>query len=284
LYRAQIAILNKNYSEALALCEESYRLCAEEGDDSYASIVLNTKALILSKMGRSEESFATVEQYIALRDSLEKRETAVLLNDLRSLYETDKIIAEKETVQNYLLFALVGCLLLIILLAIWIYYSRLITKKNRVIVNQIRELQKQPMYQTGETLRKIFFEPVEEADNTLCPTSRSDELCLAIRDLIFKEKVYRDSMLTRDDLIRRLGTNKALFMEAFSACFGASFPEYINNLRLKDAIILLEQSDTTMEEISEKVGFGTVRTFRRQFQAKYNVLPKEYRNSIKKSV
>jgi AraC-like DNA-binding protein len=38
-----------------------------------------------------------------------------------------------------------------------------------------------------------------------------------------------------------------------------------------------------MEEISEKVGFGTVKTFRRQFQAKYNMLPKIYRNLTKSS-
>ncbi|MFC4672571.1 helix-turn-helix domain-containing protein [Dysgonomonas termitidis] len=48
-------------------------------------------------------------------------------------------------------------------------------------------------------------------------------------------------------------------------------------LRLKESVILLEQSDLTIEEIAEKVGFGTVRTFQRQFMAMYNTSPTDYR-------
>jgi AraC-type DNA-binding domain-containing proteins len=80
-------------------------------------------------------------------------------------------------------------------------------------------------------------------------------------------------------MIERIGTNKELFVDAFQYCFGLSFPEYINFLRLKDAITLLEESDLSIEEISERVGFGTVRTFQRQFQAKYNMSPKDYRKA-----
>jgi transcriptional regulator GlxA family with amidase domain len=61
-----------------------------------------------------------------------------------------------------------------------------------------------------------------------------------------------------------------------------SFSEYINTLRLKDAVILLQQSDLSIESISEETGFGTVRTFQRQFQTRYGMSPKDYRNSTKK--
>jgi AraC-like DNA-binding protein len=40
---------------------------------------------------------------------------------------------------------------------------------------------------------------------------------------------------------------------------------------------MLEGSDVSIAEISEKVGFGTPRTFQRQFTAKYNISPKDYR-------
>jgi AraC-like DNA-binding protein len=80
-----------------------------------------------------------------------------------------------------------------------------------------------------------------------------------------------------------LGTNRWLFDEAVLHCFGNSFPDYINDLRLQDAVTMLEKSDLSMQEISEKAGFGSDRTFRRQFQNKYNMSPKDYRKLAKKS-
>ena len=52
-------------------------------------------------------------------------------------------------------------------------------------------------------------------------------------------------------------------------------------LRLNESLVLLEESDLSMEEISEKVGYGTLRSFQRQFQAKYDIPPKEYRKVTK---
>ena len=111
----------------------------------------------------------------------------------------------------------------------------------------------------------------------LCPESRKDQICLALRDLLLKEKVYRDETLSRDSLVSRLGINRYALEDAFMFCFGMPFSEYINLLRLNDSIVLLQKSDLSMEEISEKVGYGTVRTFQRQFKEKYNMSPKEYR-------
>jgi len=83
-------------------------------------------------------------------------------------------------------------------------------------------------------------------------------------------------------MVQRMGTNRELFIEAFLFCFKMSFPDYVNSLRLKDAVALLEQSDPSIEDISHQTGFGTIRTFRWQFQAKYNITPKDYRKSAGK--
>lgn len=141
------------------------------------------------------------------------------------------------------------------------------------------ELQIQHKKIETELLNKISF-GTEDVDLKLCPETRRNQLCIAIRKIILKEKAYRDPNMTRDNLIELLGTNKELFIDAFQYCFEMSFPEYLNLLRLKDAITLLEQSDLSIEEISERVGYGTVRTFQRQFQNKYNMSPKDYRKVI----
>jgi AraC-like DNA-binding protein len=145
----------------------------------------------------------------------------------------------------------------------------------------IRFISYASIFQHIET--SVFVEKTipDRIDDGFCPESRHDKLCLAISDLLLKDRIYRNPTLTRDNLVERLGTNKDLFIDAFQHCFDMSFPDCINKLRLEDSVILLEQSDLSMEEISGKVGFGTDRTFRRRFQGKYNMSPKDYRKLSK---
>lgn len=249
--------------------------------DNVPSMVLSDKARVLCKIGKGNEAYPLYEDAI----NSNSESSFALLNsqveELRTVYEVDKINAEKERNRSYFFFALGICVLLATTLAIWIYYNRQIAKKNKALVKQIKEIQAQHIKEETGLLNKTTFD-IEDADDDLCPEKRKDQLCIAIRDMLHKEKVYRDQTITRDSIVERLGTNKELFIGAFQYCFDMSFSEYVNSLRLKDSITLLEESDLTIEEISEKVGFGTVRTFQRQFQTKYNMSPKEYRKASTK--
>lgn len=282
-HRARIAESRKDYNLALKFCDEAYRICEEMDEYAFLGDVVKIKYRVMSEMRGSRDIYDLFEKYIAVRDSVEKQKFHAQIDELRTVYEVDKHIAEKDRNRNYFLFALSGCILLFIALSIWIYYNRQIAKKNKTMAMQIKELQVQQEKLETDLLNKATFEmPENDTNDDLCPESRKSELCIAIRDIILKDKAYRDSTLTRDVLIERLGTNKNIFIEAFQFCFGMSFPEFINNLRLKDTITLLENSDLSMEEISEKVGFGSLRTFQRQFQNKYNMTPKEYRKASMK--
>ncbi len=124
----------------------------------------------------------------------------------------------------------------------------------------------------------IFSEIEKDLENDLSfSTNSKDDFCVTIRRIFIKEKAYRNPALSRDALIKRMNTGRSIFIKRFQYCFGMSFRECVNRLRLKESVILLEQSDLTIEEIAEKVGFGTIRTFQRQFMAMYNTSPKEYR-------
>lgn len=244
------------------------------------SIVLTDKARVLCKIGRGNEAYPLFEGAIETNNETGMALLNSQVEELRTVYDVDKHISEKERNRNYFLLASAVCILLIIALGIWIYYNRLVVRKNKTLAIQIKELQIQQDKLETDLLNKTTFDIHESGEyDDLCPESRKNELCIAIRDIILKDKIYRDSTLTRDMLIERLGTNKNIFIDAFQFCFGMSFPEFINNLRLKDAITLLENSDLSIEQISEKVGFGSLRTFQRQFQNKYNMTPKEYQKA-----
>ena len=278
--KGRIAELEGNYTAAYDWFKQAEGLHLESNDE-YAS--LDDMIRILSKMDRGREMYPLVEKWAQHIDRLNSLQHKAQLDELRTVYEVDKITAEKERNRNYMLFAFGLCTLLAILLGIWIYYNRKIAKKNKALASRIKELLAQQELRDNEILNKTSFIPFDdEREEIICPESRKDQLCIAVRDIVLKEKAYLDPMLTRDYLVERLGTNKDLFTEAFQYCFKISFPEYINSLRLKDAVILLEKSDLSIEVIAEKTGFGSVRTFQRQFKTKFNMSPKDYRNSLKK--
>ncbi len=62
---------------------------------------------------------------------------------------------------------------------------------------------------------------------------------------------------------------------------GISFNEYINSLRIADAVILLEQGKPDITEIAQISGFNTVRTFNRAFKSIYGQSPTQYKKNDK---
>ncbi|MDR0232722.1 MAG: helix-turn-helix domain-containing protein [Dysgonamonadaceae bacterium] len=276
------------YDSAIDWIDKNIAYSTNFKEWNYTVHLLKDKARILNKMGRLE-AYSVFEAAFQRNDSLRLLENNAQLDEIRTQYEVDKYIVEKERLRNNLLFAIGGCVLLAILLGGWIYYSRKITKKNRILALQIKELTAQQEDQINEMLTKTTFSPYspneatsvsETIDSDLCVESRIDKMCIAIRDFLFKDKIYRDPSITQEHIIERLATNRRAFNEAMESCFGMQFKDYVNFLRLKDAVLLLEQSDLSIETISDKVGFGTVRSFRRQFSDKYGMAPKNYRDTM----
>ena len=61
---------------------------------------------------------------------------------------------------------------------------------------------------------------------------------------------------------------------------GLSFPQYINNLRLEEALRLLrDEPDKTISVIATEVGFSSA-NLREQFKRKYGMTPAEYRQNM----
>ncbi|MDR0232452.1 MAG: helix-turn-helix domain-containing protein [Dysgonamonadaceae bacterium] len=283
--KSQICEMRNEYDSAIDWIDKNIELNSNLGELDYMIQSLKKKAYILRKMGRTEESYSFFERAVQLNDSIRLAENNAQLDKIRTEYEVDKHIAEKELQHTYFLAALVVCIVLAIALGIWIYLNRKITKKNRILSQQISDWAAQQEVQVNEMLTKISFVPNEEKleaiDNDLCVESQMDKLCIAIRDLLLKDKIYQNPTITQEVMVRQLGTNKNRFSKAMEYCFNMPFKDYINYLRLKDAVQLLEQSDMPILEISDKVGFGSERSFFRIFSEKYGITPNNYRNSRK---
>ncbi len=63
--------------------------------------------------------------------------------------------------------------------------------------------------------------------------------------------------------------------------FGTTFTRVIIGKRLETAEKLLMETERTVEAIADAVGFSSAASLHREFKAKYNMTPIEYRNSLR---
>ena len=85
--------------------------------------------------------------------------------------------------------------------------------------------------------------------------------------------------ITLDIVAEELHLSKYYISRLINKKLKQNFNEYINNLRISEACNLLRETDKKIADISEDVGFGTVRSFNRAFNTILGISPKEYRSN-----
>lgn len=89
----------------------------------------------------------------------------------------------------------------------------------------------------------------------------------------FKEQI------TLNEVSEKLHLSKYYISHMINNKLKQNFSEYINNLRIAEACNLLRKTDAKIADISEDVGFGTIRSFNRAFKQIIGVSPVAYRES-----
>ena len=99
-----------------------------------------------------------------------------------------------------------------------------------------------------------------------------------LRTIIENEKRYLDPELNISDLAKELNTNRTYISQYLSSVMNTHFYDYINNLRIEHAAILLKDSDEKIECIATASGYNNTATFRRLFGKIKGCSPSEYRS------
>lgn len=106
-----------------------------------------------------------------------------------------------------------------------------------------------------------------------------EEACRLMRE----ERLYADPRFTREDFIERLGTNHTYFTRLIKDFTGANFTQFLNSYRIEEAIRILsdpEKKDCPLKQICSDVGFGSITSFYKFFQAATGVTPSIYRKTV----
>ena len=83
--------------------------------------------------------------------------------------------------------------------------------------------------------------------------------------------------ITIDQVAKALLSSKSHISHTFSDVLNISFPDYINILRLGDAINLMKDPQLSLPEIATASGFSSLRNFSRVFTKHYGAPPAQYR-------
>jgi len=93
------------------------------------------------------------------------------------------------------------------------------------------------------------------------------------------QKIYLEPELTLTELSKKIGTNASLLSKVINGSYGKSFNDYVNELRVREVIRLLQSpayQNFNLLGIAYDAGFNSKSTFNRAFKKVTGKSPKEY--------
>ncbi|WP_207424623.1 hybrid sensor histidine kinase/response regulator transcription factor [Desertivirga brevis] len=118
---------------------------------------------------------------------------------------------------------------------------------------------------------------------TLDQEVESADAKLLGKALLYIEQNINDPKLSVEDLSKHLNMSRSTLYSKIRELTGQSPIEYIRNVKLEKAVLLLEKSALTIAEVGYAAGFATPNYFTRAFKTKYHMLPSEYMQLKRKS-
>ena len=257
------------YDEALATYAEiARRMAADTLNDDYA-VILRSRAIAAHTKNHYVEAYDYQTRYAdlskVLSDSLMKgkaHEYAARYHAYEQQLEIQEKEAEAER-SHIISIAVAALAVLAIAFAIYFFHQkRIVSEKNHALVRMINSMQP----------KSIDSRTVNNADS---------ELFKHIDTAIRSERLYANIGLQRQDICDRFNISRHTLNDLLSDYTGGlSFPQYVNIIRLEEALRLLrDEPDKIISAIASEVGFSSA-NLREQFKRKYGMTPAEYRQNM----
>lgn len=267
------------YDEALETYDKvQQRMAGDTLNDDYA-IILRARAIAARAKGRMAEALDYQTRYAnlskAVSDSLHKSEAHNYAARYHHQEQQLEIQERKAEAERFRIVSVVIAVIALLAIAFALYFfrqKRIVSEKNHVLVRMING---QPSDLTDPT----DDEP-EEHDPTDDEPEGTADLFATIDTTIRNERLYANVALQRQDVCERFGVSRHTLNGLLSAnAHARSFTQYINAIRLDEALRLLRNEPAkTISAIATEVGF-TPPNLREQFKRKYGMTPQEYRQN-----
>lgn len=155
-----------------------------------------------------------------------------------------------------------------------------------------------PLIRNPDAYALKLFEDIFRFGDSLSPVTKKGLLLamvsLILEDITFSEKNNRianigkiidfcnnhfKEKISLNTLSKEIGISRSHISHTFSERIKMNFRDYINSLRIKHSVRLMNSGNMTITEIAYESGFESIRTFNRVFKQYYNMSPSEYRKT-----
>jgi AraC-like DNA-binding protein/predicted negative regulator of RcsB-dependent stress response len=236
---------------------------------------------IYFRMKKYDDAANYYARAIEINDSIDKITYARQINELRTMYELDKLELEAEKTKLKLknsrnLAALFSVLALVLAAFVLVVLNnqKKLKEKNRSLYHQISEQKKLLEKSVPETAASDTTGLVESV------SIENNELMESLNALMRNKQAYTEAGITRKAVADMLNTNETYLFEAIKKCYSLTWSEYLNVLRLDHArdMLATPNCDLTIEAVAIDSGFGSRNTFYRLFRERFGLTPVEFRN------
>ena len=226
-------------------------------------------------------------KYSNLRDSLFNEEMSRQINELNAKYETEKkdkeILRKKaELRQKGLIIRslIIGTIIVIILsLVIWkLYLSQ--RRAYQMLVQKHMELVHLHNGKNGKKQNSMQ----RAHPNIPFTPGKLRAILKELEHLMHHEKVFKQPDITIEKLSSHLNIHSRYLSQLINEVYQQSFPNFINKLRVEEAIRLFSDPQYerySIEGISQEVGFQSKSSFNSAFKKFTGVTPGYFRKEMK---
>lgn len=99
---------------------------------------------------------------------------------------------------------------------------------------------------------------------------------IVVQAMSYIKRNYRNS-ITLKDIADSVHLSPNYLSGLFCKTAGITITEYLKSVRMRNAIVYLINSDKTIQEICEAVGYNSYEHFERLFKRRFGISPKEFR-------
>jgi YesN/AraC family two-component response regulator len=119
---------------------------------------------------------------------------------------------------------------------------------------------------------------VSQAKSLTCSAANSNQVSRHILEITEYINENYDQDLTLSLIAQKFNLSRYYLCKLFSRTTGFSLTEYLHNVRIKEAKLLLANSNLRISEIAERTGYNDVTYFCRVFKKLMGMSPVKYRN------
>ena len=108
----------------------------------------------------------------------------------------------------------------------------------------------------------------------------SDPSSILVKNITdYLDDAYMDQSITLTKLADRFHLSEAYLSWLFKEVSGENFSAYLERVRMKNAHVLLSETNLSIDEIAKKTGYNSSDTFRKAFKRFHGITPLAYRIS-----